>query len=131
MALKRMEGPHVLVVHTSSSNAKLITGIVERQYPEKPVAEYTDHADAENHLNEKAHRGMVELVITNAGTVRTPSGIEFIKRIRQRGKEIPIVVTSGNPNQAELAMQSGANEFVSDEGSFVKNLQAALKKHLG
>ncbi|MDP3027310.1 MAG: response regulator [Nanoarchaeota archaeon] len=73
-----------------------------------------------------------ELIVTDYCLVpqtRNRDGLEFVKYIRSKNNEIPIIMySSGKPIIKEMAMEVGTSEYI--EKDDVLNLEKSLRKYL-
>ncbi len=93
-----------------------------------PDSSFTTFSSAEEALNHILHAG-TDILITDHAMGRM-TGCEMIRKLRQSGSAIPIIMISGNPEAEKEARLAGATVFVLKEMN-TKTLESHIRKLVG
>jgi len=99
----------ILVVDDSSTMRRIITNTL-KQIGEETVVEAEDGREGMHQLKENPDVG---LVLTD-WNMPTMNGFEFLQKVRETNKDIPIVMITTEAEKANVvkAIQAGANNYV-------------------
>jgi CheY-like chemotaxis protein len=92
-----------------------------------PHATFSAFSSAEQALDHILHAG-ADLLVTNH-VMGGMSGIELIRRLREHGFQIPIIMVSGSEKAERPAREAGATHFINKDDAD-RELCPAIEKFL-
>jgi CheY-like chemotaxis protein len=110
---------HILVTDDDDAKRKLLTLLLLREFPNALIFQCRSGQEALDHFEHNA----VDALITD-NSMFPVNGIELVKKLRERGSTIPIIMVSGNVDVATEAEYAGVNLFIG--GSIWKHLTKSL-----
>jgi CheY-like chemotaxis protein len=103
----------------------LIHWMLKEAFPDSSFATFSSAEDALAHILQAG----TDILITDHAMGRM-TGCEMIRKLRQSGSAIPIIMISGNWEAEEDARQAGASDFVLKEMD-TKKLERHIRKLFG
>ena len=72
-----------------------------------------------------------DIAFPKNGEINRQAGIEFAKAVKSRHPDIPIALTSNNPDNEQVACDAGASFLLKNSPTLISQLQKFMNEHFG
>src|SRR6476660_1031920 len=110
---------HVIVADDDPGVRAIIAQIIRQLYPAARLSVVRDGMEALQVFDQQG----ADLVVTNQ-TMPRMRGLDLIAALRARQATVPIIMVSGAPAHAPVALAAGATRFVAKPFTYLQLVQA-------